>query len=236
MNRPANCLYALAILFYSEASLADGTILLHSSPPESEISRSQAIGELLEQVLGRWKVSRETESYVVLLSDPFDYGFDNAFCGRLRLVISLTEAVDPALNLFPLSKDELFALRPSGLNSCEDVDSEDFFEVGFEPGTKRRSLELMVEVVKAVRVGSNFSKFEFTSDQARNCLTNDAEAMRVAELTSRDIEEGLEVTVGLKGCRSIRPTDWIFISTVDLDEATEAMPPFIVWKATAQTH
>jgi hypothetical protein len=209
----------------------------HSVASGSDVVASATLQALVGRLAGQWQILAETEDYVSLISDSFNYVPIDAVCSRLRLVISLGDAVNPAENLFPLRQDQIFALKAKGDDGCNEVLLDDYFEEALEPGAQRRSLEVLIDAMAQIRAAPVDSPdIEFTTDEARQCFADYADVMKIAEATSRELEEGLEVTFGLRGCNHIRSDRWIFVSTEAQFEASEESLRFVVWHATAQIH
>lgn len=236
MNRRATWLCASVASLFWTSSVA-GEASEHTGASGSDVVASATLQALVGRLSGHWQILAETEGYVALISDSFNYVPIDAVCSRLRLVISLGDAVDPAENLFPLRKDQIFAIKAQSTDRCAEVLLEDYFEVGLEFGTERRSLEVLIDAMAEIRAAPVDSPdIEFATDEARQCFADYADVMKIAEATSREVDEGLEVTFGLRGCNHIRSDRWIFVSTEAQFEASEESLRFVVWHATAQTH
>jgi hypothetical protein len=105
----------------------------HTVASGSDVVAPATLQALVGRLVGQWQIVEEAERYVALISDSFNYVPIDAVCSRLRVVISLGDAVDPAENLFPLRQDQIFALKAEGDDGCNEVLLDDYFE---RPGTR----------------------------------------------------------------------------------------------------
>jgi cell shape-determining protein MreC len=132
MNRPATWLCASAASLLWTSSMA-GEASEHTVASGSDVVAPATLQALVGRLVGQWQIVEEAERYVALISDSFNYVPIDAVCSRLRVVISLGDAVDPAENLFPLRQDQIFALKAEGDDGCNEVLLDDYFE---RPGTR----------------------------------------------------------------------------------------------------